>query len=194
MATAEEIQETVLTATKGGCKDIALLHCVSSYPAPIEQAHLRQIPALAERFKLPVGLSDHTLGTTASVVSVALGACVIEKHFTLCRADKGPDSEFSLEPQELKRLCEDVKAAWCALGGSDFKREKAEESSKMFRRSLYFVKNLPQGHIIQEGDIRRIRPGMGLPAKEYPKLIGTKLKKAVSRGQPTSWEIFSQTP
>ena len=155
---------------------------------------MRQIPALAERFKLPVGLSDHTLGTTASVVSVALGACVIEKHFTLCRADKGPDSEFSLEPQELKRLCEDVKEAWCALGGPDFKREKAEESSKMFRRSLYFVKNLPQGHIIEEGDIRRIRPGMGLPAKEYLKLMGTKLKKAVSRGQPTSKEIFSPTP
>ena len=153
MATEEEIQEAVVTAKKAGCKDMTLLHCISSYPAPIDQAHLRQIPAIAEKFKLPVGLSDHTMGTTAAVAGVALGACVIEKHFTLSRADKGPDSEFSLEPQELKRLCEDVKEAWCALGGPDFKREKAEESSKMFRRSLYFVKNLPRGHIIQEGDI-----------------------------------------
>ena len=190
MATAEEIQEAVVTAKKAGCKDIALLHCVSSYPAPIEQAHLRQIPALAERFELPVGLSDHTLGTTASVVSVALGACVIEKHFTLSRADKGPDSEFSLEPRELKKLCEDVKAAWCALGGSDFKREKAEETSKVFRRSLYFVNNLPAGHILKEGDIRRIRPGIGLPPKEYQNLIGRELLKAVSRGDPTSWDVL----
>lgn len=190
MAMEEEIQEAVVTAKKAGCKDMTLLHCVSSYPAPIEQTHLRQIPALAERFKLPVGLSDHTLGTTASVASVALGACVIEKHFTLSRADKGPDSEFSLEPHEFKKLCEEVKTAWCALGQLGFRREKAEEGSKAFRRSLYFVKNLPPGHTIKEGDIRSIRPGLGLPPKVYNKLIGKKLKQPVLKGHPTAWEIF----
>ena len=191
MASEQEIHEAVTSARDAGCKEVILLHCISSYPTPMDQAHLRQIPALAERFKLPVGLSDHTLGTTASVASVALGACVIEKHFTLSRADKGPDCEFSLEPQELKRLCEEVKAAWAALGGAGFAREKAEEGSKVFRRSLYFVKDLPKGHIIKEGDIRRIRPGMGLPAKDYINLIGKKLKTDVSYGKPASWNNFT---
>jgi N-acetylneuraminate synthase len=150
----------------------------------MDQANLRQISALAERFKLPVGLSDHTLGTTASVASVALGACVIEKHFTLSRADKGPDCEFSLEPQELKRLCEEVKDAWAALGRAGFDREKAEEGSKIFRRSIYFVKDLPAGHVIGQEDIRRIRPGFGLPPKMYGKLIGKKLLNEVKAGTP----------
>lgn len=190
MASEQEIQEAVTAARNAGCQELVLLHCISGYPTPLEQTHLRQIPALAERFKLPIGLSDHTLGIIASVAAVAIGACVIEKHFTLSRADKGPDCEFSLEPQELKRLCEEVKNTWRALGDSEFKREKAEESSKAFRRSLYFVRNLPEGHIIEEGDIRRIRPGMGLPPKEYKKLIGKKLKKNASYGQATSWETF----
>lgn len=190
MASEQEIGEAITAARDSGCEELILLHCISSYPTPIDQAHLRQIPALAEKFKLPVGLSDHTLGTTASVASVALGVCVIERHFTLSRADKGPDCEFSLEPQELKQLCTEVKNTWSALGGSEFKREEAEASSKAFRRSLYFLKNLPAGHIIEVGDIRRIRPGMGLPPKEYSKLIGKKLRRSVSRGNPTSWDVF----
>jgi N-acetylneuraminate synthase len=146
---------------------------------------------LAERFKVTVGLSDHTLGTTAAVAAVAIGACVIEKHFTLSRAEKGPDCEFSLEPSEMERLCRDAKEAWASLGESGFKRGKAEEGSKVFRRSLYFVKDLPPGHIVKEGDIRRIRPGMGLQPKEYQKLIGRKLLKAVSRGDPASWDVLN---
>jgi len=190
MASEQEIQEAVDTARDSGCKELVLLHCISSYPTPIEQAHLRQISALAEKFKLPVGLSDHTLGTTASVAAVALGACVIEKHFTLSRADKGPDCEFSLEPQELKRLCEKVRASWLALGSSDFKREKSEESSKVFRRSLYFVKDLPAGHIVQAGDIRRIRPGLGMPPKHFQQLLGRRLKRAVLCGNSVSQDLF----
>lgn len=184
MASEEEIQEAITTAHGAGCMELCLLHCVSSYPAPIDQAHLHQISALAERFKLPVGLSDHTLGTTAAVASVALGACVIEKHFTLNRSDKGPDCEFSLEPQELKRLCEDVKAAWAALGSAGFRREKAEEGSKIFRRSIYFIKDLPAGHVIGPKDIRRIRPGFGFPPKMYGKIVGAKLLKEVKAGTP----------
>jgi len=190
IASEQEIQEAVTAARDSGCKELVLLHCISSYPTPMDQAHLRQIPALAERFKLPVGLSDHTLGTTASVASVALGASVIEKHFTLSRADKGPDCEFSLEPHELKRLCEEVRASWLALGSSDFKREKSEESSKVFRRSLYFVKNLPAGHIVQAGDIRRIRPGLGMPPKHFQQLLGRRLKRAVLCGNPVSHDLF----
>jgi pseudaminic acid synthase len=184
MASEEEIAEAVITAEKAGCKELVLMHCISSYPTPMDQANLRQISALAERFKLPVGLSDHTLGTTASVASVALGACVIEKHFTLSRADKGPDCEFSLEPHELKRLCEEVKDAWAALGRAGFDREKAEKGSKIFRRSIYFVKDLPAGHVIGQEDIRRIRPGFGLPPKMYGKLIGKKLLNEVRAGTP----------
>ena len=192
MATEEEIHEAVTTARKAGCRVLVLLHCISSYPTPINQAHLRQILALAERFKLPVGLSDHTLGTTASVAAVALGACVIEKHFTLSRAEKGPDCEFSLEPPEFKKLCEEVKAAWAALGSSDFRREKAEEGSKIFRRSIYFVKSLPAGHVISPEDIRRIRPGFGLPPKMYDKLIGAKLLREVKKGTPLQKNIVDR--
>lgn len=190
MATEHEIEEAVTTARDSGCKELILLHCISSYPAPIEQAHLRQISALAKRFKLPVGLSDHTQGTTASVAAVAIGACVIEKHFTLNRADKGPDCEFSLEPSELKRLCQDVKNTWDALGSSEFGREKTEESSKVFRRSLYFVNDLPAGHILKDGDIRKIRPGMGMPPKALQKILGLRLRESVKRGTAVQENLF----
>jgi N-acetylneuraminate synthase len=192
MATGEQIQEAVSTARDSGCKDLVLLHCISSYPVPIDQAHLLQIAVLAERFKVPVGLSDHTLGTTAAVAAVALGACIIEKHFTLNRADKGPDCEFSLEPSEMERLCREAKEAWACLGEAGFNRKKVEEGSKVFRRSLYFVKDLPTGHIVKEEDVRRIRPGMGLPPRENQKLIGRKLRQPVSRGHPTSWDVFER--
>lgn len=182
MATEKEIHEAVTTAREAGCKELILLHCISSYPTPMEQAHLRQIPALAERFKLPVGLSDHTLGTTASVASVALGACVIEKHFTLSRADKGPDCEFSLEPQELKRLCEEVKSAWSALGSAGFGREKAEEGSKVFRRSLYIVEDVKKGEKLTSKNLQRIRPGLGLPAKLINEILDKKARVDLKKG------------
>lgn len=192
MASELEIQEAVTAARDAGCRELVLLHCISSYPAPMDQAHLRMIAALSRRFAVDTGLSDHTLGTTASVASVALGACVIEKHFTLSRADKGPDSEFSLEPSELQQLCRDAYDAWSALGSTDFHRQQAEEASKQFRRSIYFVKDLPAGSIIGPEDIRRIRPGMGLPPKYFDELVGRKLLVPVTAGTATAWQQFGE--
>ena len=131
------------------------------------------------------------MGTTASVAAIALGACLIEKHFTLSRADKGPDSEFSLEPADLERLCTDTRDAWLALGRSGFERQKAEEGSKVFRRSLYFVKDQPAGHVIEPGDIRRIRPGTGLAPKYFDEVVGKRLKGDVANGTPVSWDALS---
>lgn len=190
MASEDEIEEAVTAAREAGCKDLVLLHCISSYPAPIEQANLRQIAELQRRFKTISGLSDHTLGTSVSVAAVSLGACVIEKHFTLSRTDKGPDSDFSIEPQELERLCKDTRDAWLALGRVGYLRQPAEEASKVFRRSVYFVRDVAAGATVTIEDIRRIRPGFGLAPKCYEKLIGKRLKVNVTRGTPTNWELF----
>ena len=141
---------------------------------------------LAKRFDVLAGLSEHTMGTTASVASIALGACLIEKHFTLSRADKGPDSEFSLEPADLERLCIDTRDAWKALGRSGFERQQAEAGSKVFRRSLYFVRDLPAGHVIEPSDIRRIRPGMGLAPKWLDEVVGKRLVCDVVKGTPVA--------
>jgi len=186
MACEQEIAEAVAAAGEAGCVQIVLLHCISSYPAPVEQSNLRQIPELAARFGVDVGLSDHTLGTTAAVTAVALGACVIEKHFTLSRQDKGPDSEFSLEPDELRRLVKETKDAWLSLGKGGFERQPAEAANRVFRRSLYFVRDLPAGHVIGPGDIRRIRPGYGLPPKLYDSFMGRRLVEDVCRGMATT--------
>lgn len=191
MASEVEIDEAVTTAREAGCRDLVLLHCISSYPAPVDQANLRQIPELNKRFDVLTGLSDHTMGTTASVAAVALGACVIEKHFTLSRADKGPDSEFSLEPADLERLCADTRDAWFALGCPGFERQEVEEASKVFRRSLYFVRDLPAGHLIRPDDIRRIRPGLGLAPKFFNEVVGRRLSKATLRGTPVVWESLA---
>lgn len=190
MATENEIAEAVDAARSAGCKELVLLHCISSYPAPMDQANIRQLVELGQRFDVVPGLSDHTLGTTASVAAVAIGACVIEKHFTLSRADKGPDNEFSIEPHELKRLCQDTHDAWQALGQVGYERRPAEAGSKVFRRSIYFVRDLPSGSVIGPEDIRRIRPGMGLAPKYFNELLGKKLKVAVQRGTPTSWDLL----
>jgi pseudaminic acid synthase len=190
MASEEEIAEAVDTARGAGCTELVLLHCISSYPAPIEQANLRQIPELARRFDVLVGLSDHTMGVAASIAAVALGACVIEKHFTLDRSHEGADSKFSIEPDELKRLCDEARDGWRALGKACFERQTAEEGSRVFRRSIFFVRDLPAGAVISSGDIRRIRPGMGLRPKHFDQLLGKKLKVAVKRGMPTSWDMF----
>ena len=192
LSSEREIEEAVTAARESGCKQLLVLHCVSSYPAPMNQANLRQIPELARRFGLDIGLSDHTLGTTASVAAIALGAVAIEKHFTLSRADKGPDSEFSLEPDELARLCRDTRDAWSALGRMGYARQKAEEGSMVFRRSIYFVRDLPSGAVIGPQDIRRIRPGMGLAPKYFDCLIGKRLKVAVKRGTATAWDHFEE--
>ncbi|OWY27301.1 pseudaminic acid synthase [Herbaspirillum robiniae] len=192
MATEPEIAEAVDAARSAGCKDLVLLHCISSYPAPMNQANIIQMLELAKRFGSMPGLSDHTIGTTASVAAVALGACVIEKHFTLSRSDKGPDSEFSIEPAELERLCKETQDAWLALGKVGYQRQSAEDGSKVFRRSVYFVRDLPAGAIVSAEDIRRIRPGMGLPPKYFDILIGKRLKVDVVRGTATSWDQFDE--
>jgi len=190
MSSEEEVEEAVSAAQEAGCDDIILLHCVSSYPATMTQANLRQIPELAKRFRVISGLSDHTLGTTASITSVALGACVIEKHFTLNKIEKGPDNEFSIEPNELENLCIDVKDAWISLGKAGFERSKEEQKSKIFRRSIYFIRDIPAGTIITKEDIRRIRPGMGLAPKYFDLIIGNKTKVDVKKGTATSWDII----
>ena len=192
MANEEEIAEAIDAARTAGCKNLILLHCISSYPAPIEQANLRHITELADRFGVVVGLSDHTLGTVASVASIALGANVIEKHFILDRADKGPDSDFSINPDELRRLCREAREAWLSLGKAGYKRQSSETNSMIFRRSIYFIKDLPKGATVSEADIRRIRPGLGLAPKYFSKIIGKKLITSVSRGTPVSWDLLCE--
>lgn len=192
MASEDEIDEAVQTARDSGCEDIVLLHCISSYPAPLSSANLSKLSLMRERFGVQVGLSDHTLGTTASVAAVALGATVIEKHFTLSRADKGPDCEFSLEPTELKQLCDEAYGAWSAIGTPTFQRAEEEKSSLIFRRSLYFVKDLPAGHIISESDVRSIRPGFGLAPKYVSRVCGRTLTASVSFGQPVLDSVLKE--
>lgn len=192
MCSEDEIAEAVEVARQAGCKDLVLLHCISSYPAPIEQANLLQMRNLATRFNSLPGLSDHTLGTTVSVAAVALGACLIEKHFTLSRQDKGPDSEFSIEPHELKRLCQDTRDAWSAMGFSSFERQVSEEASRCFRRSLYFVRDMKAGQKISEKDIRRIRPGYGLPPKYFHAVIGRTVRGDVTRGTAVQWGLLDE--
>jgi pseudaminic acid synthase len=190
MASETEIEEAVQTARDGGCNDIVLLHCISSYPAPLSSANLAKLSLLRNRFGVQVGLSDHTLGTTASVAAVAMGATVIEKHFTLSRADKGPDCEFSLEPAELKQLCDETCGAWSTVGTASFERAEEENANLNFRRSVYFVKDLPAGHIITEGDVRSIRPGFGLPPKDMSSCVSCRLRNPVQRGEPVQWSHF----
>ncbi len=192
MGSEVEIDEAVTTAREAGCEEIVLLHCISSYPAPMEQANLRQMAELERRFGIVPGLSDHTMGTVASVAAVSLGACFIEKHFTLTRADKGPDSEFSLEPTELERLCRDTKDAWSALGQASYQRQVVEEGNKIFRRSIYFVRDLPAGALVGPDDIRRIRPGLGLSPKHFDSLLGRRLLQPAVRGTPVSWDLFDE--
>lgn len=191
MCSEDEIAEAVNTAREGGCKDLVLLHCISSYPASMEQLNLRQMSNLAARFNSLSGLSDHTLGTTASVTAVALGASIIEKHFTLSREDKGPDSEFSIEPHELKRLCQDTLDAWTALGRPGFERQQAEEASKQYRRSIYFVRDMKAGQKISDTDIRRIRPGYGLPSKSFHEILGRTVREDVKRGTAVRWDLIN---
>ena len=190
ISSKEEIADALETAKSNGCNDIILLHCVSSYPAPINEANLLQIKELGDYFKIPVGLSDHTLGTTVSIASVALGACLIEKHFILDKKVKSPDSEFSISPSELKYLCEESYLSWQSLGKATYKKQKSEKKNVVFKRSIYFIRDLPKGHIITHKDIKRIRPGMGLPPKLFDQIIGKKLIKSVERGQPTSLDLI----
>ena len=184
MADAEEIAEAIEAAREGGCKELAVLHCVSGYPAPAEDYNLRTIPDMIERFGLVTGLSDHTLDNTTAIASVALGASIIEKHFTLDRSGGGPDDSFSLEPAELAALCQGAKTAWSALGRVDYGRKSSEQGNVKFRRSLYFVKDMKAGDVITPDCVRSVRPGFGLPPKLMSEVMGAVVQDDVKTGQP----------
>lgn len=188
MADAEEIAEAIEAAREGGCKELAILHCVSGYPAPPEDYNLRTIPDMIERFSLVTGLSDHTLDNTTAIASIALGGSIIEKHFTLDRNGGGPDDSFSIEPEQMRMLCKGAKSAWQALGNVSYSKKSSESGSVRFRRSLYFTKDQSAGDVITADAIRSVRPGFGLPPKWLKKIIGKKLKQDVKFGSPVKLE------
>lgn len=188
MASVAELEESVAAAREAGCRDLVLLKCTSSYPAPASACNLRTLPHLRDLFQTAVGLSDHTLGTGVAVAAVALGACVIEKHFTLDRAEGGVDSAFSLEPAELKALVVETRRAFEALGAVRYGLTPAETASRQFRRSLYVVEDMQAGEVFSAATVRAIRPGFGLPPKHLDGLLGKKARRALKRGTPLSWD------
>jgi len=190
MANADEIQEAIDAAREGGCKELAILHCVSGYPAPAAEYNLYTIHDMIQRFGLVTGLSDHTLDNTTAITSVALGASIIEKHFTLDRSGGGPDDSFSIEPKELATLCRDSKTAWDALGHVEYGQKLSEQENIKFRRSLYFIRALNAGHVITREDIRSVRPGYGLAPKYAEQIVGKKLIKDVDAATATSWDLI----
>lgn len=190
MADAEEIQEAIDAAREGGCKELAILHCVSGYPAPAEDYNLRTIPDMMQRFGLVMGLSDHTLDNTTAIASVVLGASIIEKHFTLDRTGGGPDDSFSLEPAELASLCRDSATAWAALGRIDYGRKSSEQGNAQFRRSLYFVKSLKAGDVITADAVRSVRPGFGAAPKFLDHLLGSRVIYDVSANTPVNLSVL----
>jgi N-acetylneuraminate synthase len=190
MADAEEIQEAIDAARAGGCRELAILHCVSGYPAPAEDYNLHTLADMRQRFGLVTGLSDHTLDNTTAIASVALGASIIEKHFTLDRNGGGPDDSFSLEPAELEQLCRNSKTAWRALGKVDYGCKESEAANVKFRRSLYFVKTLSPGEIITPDSIRSVRPGFGLPPKLMHQIIGRKVRLTIEEKKPVTYDVL----
>jgi len=191
MASIEEIENAVKAATESGCIDLTLLHCVSAYPAPIEDCNLATMIDLKNRFpQCKIGLSDHTLGTTVAIAAVALGARVIEKHITLAREDGGVDSAFSLEPQELKFLCEETKNVVSAIGKINYHRSDNERKSIAFRRSLYIVKDINEGEVFTEKHVKSIRPGYGLPPSFLPKILGKRAAGNYKFGTPLNIGVF----
>ena len=190
MATVAELDESVRAARESGCNDLILLKCTSTYPALPINSNINTIPHLQELFKCQVGLSDHTLGVGASIASVALGATVIEKHFTLDRNDGGVDSAFSLDPDDLSTLVDETNSAWQSLGEINYGISESEKSSLQFKRSLYIVKDMKKGQIITKSDIRAIRPGLGLPPKYIEKFIGKTIKNNIKKGTPLSWDLI----
>lgn len=190
MTTVAELSDLVRTVRENGCTDLTLLKCTSSYPASPEGTNLRTIPHMRELFGCAVGLSDHTLGIGAAVASVALGAAVIEKHFTLSRAEGGVDAAFSLEPAEMAQLVRECRTAALALGTVSYERAEQEKKSLQFRRSLYVVEDMKAGDVFTEKNLRRIRPGMGISPKYYDALLGRCVKCDVKRGTPLSWALI----
>lgn len=192
MADDGEIQEAIDAAYEGGCKELAILHCVSGYPAPAADYNLRTIPDMAKRFGLVTGLSDHTLDNTTAIASVALGASIIEKHFTLNRNGGGPDDSFSLEPQDLVHLCHGARTAWESLGKVNYGRKSSELGSVKFRRSLYFVKDLKAGEVITADAVRSVRPGYGLAPKFLGSVIGRQVNVDVIANTPVLDSVLKQ--
>lgn len=190
MASVAELDETVRAAREAGCEDLVLLKCTSTYPATPENTNIRTIPHLRELFGCEVGLSDHTMGCGAAVAAVALGATVIEKHFTLARADGGVDSAFSLEPAELKTLVLESERAWQSLGRVTYGASAAEKKSLVFRRSLYVVKDIAAGEALTTENVRAIRPGLGLAPKWLNTVLGKAAKQAIRRGTPLDWKLI----
>ena len=192
MANADEIAEAAEAARHSGCRELALLHCVSGYPAPPSDYNLRTLPDMAERYGATVGLSDHTWDNTTAVAAVALGANIIEKHFTLNRNGGGPDDSFSLEPAGLAELCRSTRTAWQALGHIEYGLKSSEQGNIRFRRSLYFVRDMKAGDTIGPDDIRSVRPGYGLPPKYYDTLIGRRVTRDIAACTKTSWDCIEK--
>ena len=186
LADQQEISEAIDAARSGGCSNLAILHCVSGYPAPISDCNLRTIVDIKKRFGVVTGLSDHTISNTTALTGVALGASIVEKHITLDRQGGGPDDSFSLESKDLERLCHDAKIAWQALGGVDYGLKSSEIGNVKFRRSLYFVRALSAGSKIKPEDVRSVRPGYGAAPKHYDSIIGKTVKKSVIKNTPVS--------
>jgi pseudaminic acid synthase len=190
MATGEEIEEALSAARDAGCTQIALLKCTAAYPALPDEMNLRTIPAMAQRFQVLVGLSDHTMGIAVPVAAVALGACILEKHITLSRSLPGPDSAFSLEPEEFKSMVEAVRIAEKALGEAQFGPSAHEQSTRVFRRSLFIVEDVKQGQALTSENVRSIRPGHGLHTRHLPEVIGKRAARNIERGTPMSWDLI----
>ncbi|MBK8817494.1 MAG: pseudaminic acid synthase [Methylococcaceae bacterium] len=190
MADEGEIQEAIDAAKSAGCNQLAILHCVSGYPAPAEDYNLRTIPDMMSRFGVVTGLSDHTIDNSTAIASVALGAAIIEKHVTLDRSGGGPDDSFSLEPKELEALCKDARTAWSALGKVDYGRKSSEQGNVKFRRSLYVVEDIMAGETITQDNVKSIRPGYGLAPKYYEQILGKKAKENLQKGIPLRIELL----
>ncbi len=191
MASLEEISEAMDVANSAGAKDIALLKCTSAYPAPYQDMNLKTIPDLTERFNTLAGLSDHTLGIEVSIAAVALGASIIEKHFTLARTDGGVDSDFSIEPNELFTLTRSCRNTFLSLGDVTYNKSEIENSFKQYRRSLFIINDLKKGQMLTEKDVKSLRPGSGLEPKYLSDIIGKKLNQNVTRGTPVTWELVN---
>jgi pseudaminic acid synthase len=191
MASDAEIQDAIDAARAGGCEQLAILHCVSGYPAPAGDYNLRTLPDMTKRFGVMTGLSDHTLDNTTAIAAVALGATIIEKHFTLDRSGGGPDDSFSLEPGELAALCTSARTAWDAMGRIDYGKKPSELGNIKLRRSLYFVRDIAKGEMIGPNDVRSVRPGYGLPPSMYDKVINQPAQREVARNTPVTADMCS---
>jgi N-acetylneuraminate synthase len=188
MATLGEIDEAVQTVREAGGTELALLKCTSAYPAPPEEMNLRTIPHLARSFGVPAGLSDHTLGGVVALAAVALGACIVEKHLTLSRSDPGPDSAFSMEPGEFAAMAAGIRLIEKALGQVDYSLTPKQAEQRVFRRSLFFIRDIQAGEVITAKDVRSIRPGHGLHTRHLENVIGRRAARSITRGTPVRWE------